>query len=295
MGSRFSKDLARSNRTYSMKGFTLMELIIVIIILGVMAVGLGGFIGLSTQTYVNVTERDELISTVRFSVERLNREIRNAVPNSFRVAVDSATNPTKQCLEFVPITASTIYTEIATVPEPKSDKVTVIPFLAESGNSYSCNECGDKMVVYPLSPNDVYENHDVDLNKVFTIDEYVETGIADQTATITLVGAGVNFAEDSPTSRTFIFNQAVSYCVENTTIVRYSGYTFSDTQLLPPFISTGTSSLMAENVTFDPTALPFSILPASLQRNAVVQVVLSFSRDGEQITFDNATHVSNIP
>ena len=95
-------------------GFTLMELIIVIIIMGVMSVGIAGFIKLSTQTYLNVTERDELLANARFAVERLNREVRNALPNSIR----TDNNVTTNCLEFVPIKTSTVYTQIAVAPEP---------------------------------------------------------------------------------------------------------------------------------------------------------------------------------
>jgi MSHA biogenesis protein MshO len=282
-------------------GFTLMEFIIVIIILGVMAVGIGGFITLSTQTYVNVTERDELISNARFAVERLNRELRNAVPNSVRVKVDSSILPNKQCIEFVPIIASTVYTELPTVPEPKSNEVLVIPFLKESGSDYVCNHCGDKMVVYPLtssdinSKHDIYVNHDDDLSKVFTIEQYNKSALLNQTASLILDAGNVNFAEESPTNRAFIFNQAVSYCVYDNQMVRYAGYDFSEVQKIPPYITTGTYSLMAENIIFDSSALPFSVLEASLQRTAVVQVVLNFTRDSEQVIFNNAIHVSNVP
>ncbi len=47
-----------ANKNKRMNGLTLMELIIVIILLGVMAVGIAGFITLTTQTYLNVSERD---------------------------------------------------------------------------------------------------------------------------------------------------------------------------------------------------------------------------------------------
>ena len=90
------------------KGFTLIELVTVIVLLGIMATGIGGFITLSTQTFVNVSERDELLASARFAIERLNREVSNAVPNSIRIATDIDSN--RQCLEFMPIQASTSYT-----------------------------------------------------------------------------------------------------------------------------------------------------------------------------------------
>ena len=125
-----------------------MELIIVMIIMGVMSVGIAGFIKLSTQTYLNVTERDELLANARFAVERLNREVRNALPNSMR------TNG--KCLEFVPIIASTVYTEIPVVPEPLANIIDVIPFKISDSVEYNCNDCGDFVMVYLLDDMEVY-------------------------------------------------------------------------------------------------------------------------------------------
>ena len=52
---------------------------------------------------------------------------------------------------------------------------------------------------------------------------------------------------------------------------------------------------MANSLSFDENDLPFTVLPASLQRNAVVQIKLNFIRDDEQVVFDNAIHISNVP
>ena len=91
------------------RGFTLMEMILVIIILGIMGAGISGFISLSTQSYLNATNRDELIGNARFVIERLSRELRNAVPNSIRV--QSWAGNRLQCIQFTPIVASTVYTD----------------------------------------------------------------------------------------------------------------------------------------------------------------------------------------
>ena len=88
--------------TKKTNGFTLLELIIVIVLLGVMSVGISGFITLSTQTYLNVSERDKLLSSARFAVERLNREIRNSVPNSIRITPITLLS-TQQCLSLIHI------------------------------------------------------------------------------------------------------------------------------------------------------------------------------------------------
>jgi MSHA biogenesis protein MshO len=271
-----------------------MELIIVIIIMGVMSLGIAGFINLSTQTYLNVTERDELLANARFAVERLTREISSAVPNSVR------TNG--QCLEFVPIVASTIYTDIAIAPQV-SNTLTVIPFIMNAGNIYQCtNACGDLLSVYPINATgrDIYDQN---AGKVFAINNYVAPliptppAIQNIPATITLTAA-VGFAEDSPTNRVYIFNTPVSYCLRGETLTRYVNYDFTAAQGVPPFNSSngdGSSSLMAEQLNAANSG--FTVLGASLQRNAVVQIQLNFTRDNgdEQIVFDNAIHINNLP
>jgi MSHA biogenesis protein MshO len=268
-------------------GFTLMELIIVMIIMGVMSVGIAGFIKLSTQTYLNVTERDELLANARFAVERLNREVRNAVPNSMREKSDSIT----RCLEFVPIIASTVYSEIPVAPEDAVEILTVIPFQLVNGNNYFCNSCGDVVMVYPLNDSEVYQSHSEDTGKAFDIAKYEVSTIANTPAEIEL-NQEVTFTEDSPTNRAYIFNEPVSYCISGTRLTRYAGYAFQTEQDLPPFVG-GRNSLMAEDVDFSSSS--FTVFEASLQRNAVVQIKLNFTRDGEQVVFDNAIHITNIP
>jgi len=263
-------------------GFTLMELIIVIIILGVMSVGIAGFINLSTQTYLNVTERDELLANARFSVERLNREVRNALPNSMR----EASNVTTHCLEFVPITTSTVYTQIAVAPEPVANTIDVIPFKISDTVDYNCNDCGDVVIVYPLNAAEVYQVHSDTAGKAFEIENYPATNNSEVELKQTAV-----FTEDSPTHRAYIINSPISYCLNGSTLKRYAGYGFSAVQSLPP--TAGSNSLMAEELDFASSS--FTIVDASLRRNAMVQITLNFTRDGEQVVFDNAIHINNIP
>ena len=283
-------------------GFTLLELIIVIIILGVMSVGISGFITLSTQTYLNVTERDELLSSARFAVERLNRELRNAVPNSIRTIVDNNTSPTKQCIEFIPIKASTVYTDIPVKPDPESNQVSVVSFNISQSTFYSCpiapaSNCNDYIVVYPLEESDVY-NFDVGLGegKVSQFKAFpVALDLTDDIWTVPVEpDGGMVFDEHSPTERLYIFDSTVSYCISGIDfeLTRHQGNSFNNNQLIP---ASDDSVLMAENLIFDKDELPFTYAEASLQRNAVVQVKLTFDRDGEVISFDNDVHIENVP
>lgn len=267
-------------------GFTLLELIVVIVILGVMSVGIASFITLSTQTYLNVTERDDALSNARFVLERLNRELRDAVPNSVRINDNGVT----QCIEFVPILASTTYLDIPVVPEPASASFTAIPFYDINGNPYVCNGCADQVIVYPVSNSDVYNNHNDSSGKVFNVGNFSSAAINQWT--LPIQNGAVTFDEESPTERLYIANQQISYCVSNGQIDRYSNI-IGGAQTIP---AAGNPVIMAENLApIDFNQAPFTILPATLTRNAIVQVNLHFTRDGEDYVFNNDIHINNVP
>lgn len=272
------------NKTKAL-GFTLLELIVVIVILGVMSVGIASFITLSTQTYLNVTERDDALSNARFVLERLNRELRDAVPNSVRIADNGLT----QCLEFVPIKASTTYIDIPVLPEPATANVTAIPFNDMNGNPYVCNGCADQIIVYPLSNSDIYSNHNDSTGKVFNLGNFASAAANEWT--LPILNGAVTFDEESPTERLYIANEQVSYCVSAGQIHRHTN-NIGGAQTLTP----ANPVLMAESLApIVASNLPFSILPATLTRNAIVQVNLHFTRDGEDYVFNNDIHINNVP
>jgi len=269
------------------KGFTLLELIIVIIILGIMSVGIAGFITLSTQTYLNVSERDELLANARFVIERLNREIRNAVPNSIRVKNSSS----MQCIEFVPIEASTTYIDIPVAPEAARNTITVIPFNNKNDTPYKCDECSDQVIVYPLSASEVYDSFNDSTGKVFNLGNFSSSALNEWTLPIASEN-GVVFDDDSPTERLYIANQQVTYCVLFESIYRFKNG-IGGSQSLPP---RSRPYLMAEYVApININDLPFTIMPATLARNAMVQVNLHFIRNDEDYVFNNDIHIHNVP
>jgi len=67
------------------RGFTLIELIMVIILIGIMAGILAPVITQNINAYVDTHARSELTTRARISLERLVREIRRTIPNGIRV------------------------------------------------------------------------------------------------------------------------------------------------------------------------------------------------------------------
>lgn len=272
------------------KGFTLMELVLVIIILGIMATGISGFISLSTQTYINATNRDGLISNARFVIERLNRELRNAVPNSIRIG-QSLDNKT-QCIEFVPIKASTVYIDIPVAPEPAINDVSAIPF-EKHGAPYECKSvdgCTDLLIVYPLNDDEIYADHTDNVGKVFAINDVDKSSTNWQIQLFYL--SGIHFSEDSPTNRLYIADLQVKYCVFSSRIMRYSN-SIGGSLTVP---GGSRATLMAEHIIADISGhLPFTYDPGTLTRNAVVQIHLNFTRNDENYVFDHEVHMNNVP
>jgi len=275
------------------RGFTLLELVTVLVLLGVMSVGISSFIGLATQSFVNVSERDELISSARFSVERLNRELRHALPNSVRVGNRTIAGSDLQCIEFVPILASTVYIDIPVAPEVATDKLSVIPFINDAGAAYTCGSpCTDSVAVYPLSTADVYNNQFDNEGKVFGLSSVTSVSTNEWQLALD-IGLGVTFEADSPTQRLFTFGAPVSYCIEANNLYRYENYGYSISQVVPPF---STKQLMAESLADVSLAKPpFKVNEATLQRNAIINISLEFLNNDESIVFNHEIHVENVP
>jgi len=181
-------------------GFTLIEIIVVIVLLGVLASAVSSFIKFGTQIYSETTTRDQLVSSARFAIERLNREVRNALPNSVIVLPGN-------CLKFTPILESTIYTDIPVAPEAATN-----PSIIKVIDFDETFDSGWNAVVYPLSTDDVYGSND----KVYG----VSTATIGNERTIILDNSNVLFAEDSPTQRVYFVNGTVEYCLVGTELRR---------------------------------------------------------------------------
>lgn len=272
-------DLPENNK----KGFTLIELVLVIAILGIISVGFIGFINIGSNVYNNVSSRDALISDARFAVERLNRELRNALPNSIRIL----SNSSSQCLEFVPIKSNNVYLSLPTLTDPASDSVEVV----KASTTYTFNN-SDRVVVYPIETEDVYNLNVSKSSEITTVDTSADSNDSscepdcDYSWDISL-STPMTFTADSPNNRLFIVAEPVSYCVDNGSLWRKDDHGFLNNQSI--FID---GVLMAEHIDVcNGSCFPFSYNSTK----AMVQVDLNFTRNNETIFFSNGVHITNVP
>ncbi|ABS06662.1 PilW family protein [Shewanella baltica] len=282
MGSFSAKRMQTSKR-----GFTLVEMVTVILILGILVVGVSSFIIFGTRIFVESSSVDQVLSQSRFAVERMTRELRSALPNSVRVNTDSLTY---QCIEFVPIEASTTYLTMPIIPDAAAS--TGIVILDNTASAIRVNQFA---WIYPLVDADVYNSARQKLAQVKTI------AISGNQVTLTFT-APTRFSEASPRQRIYFGSSPVSYCFEkgasgnDLQIVRYAGYNFNTVQPNPATMGTGV--LMAQSVANrldNSNDLPLILTPSSLVNNAMVHLQPRFNVNGETFQYRHQVQVINVP
>jgi MSHA biogenesis protein MshO len=262
------------------KGFTLIEFIVAMVLLGILAVGVSSFLQFGGQIYADATARDQILSSARFAIERLNRELRGALPNSARIT-------TNECLEFMPIQSSAIYVDIPVSPDPASNEVTIVP----ASTTVSITDVESyNAIIYPLTSDDVYVESN---NKFYPIYSAVYSASPSIDPHVLTLDNSVLFADESTTNRVYFIDDSVMYCIEgsddNNSLIRYDVTSHTITGE-PDDVSVGLK--MAEYLKDDSA---FVTIGANLQRNSIVSIRLNFKRQYEEIVFENEIQVPNVP
>ena len=103
-------------------GFTLVEIIIVIAIMGIIGGLASMIIGRSLDSYAALERREHLQTSIRLAVERISRELRHALPNSICVhGGSSCVTSAQNRFYFIPVKAMGRYQDrpgVYTAPHP---------------------------------------------------------------------------------------------------------------------------------------------------------------------------------
>lgn len=275
------------------RGFTLIELVLVIIILGVVSVGLSGIIGNAMQAVITVNEREQLLREGSFLAERVNREINAAVPNSIRISGNASVH----CMEFVPMLFSSLYLNIPLANE-SGTTADLLELSDIQGNPFVPTSA-DFAIVNPTQASEVY---DASLGQRRVVNSCTDDGdgncaTLDDADSVVQIEVNDGFARTSPAKKLYFARNSVSYCVRNNAVYRHSSAMATNQMLY----SSG-GSLMAQNVVnvLGPSASngeqnPFKSLGASFQRNASTQLLFVFGLDDERITFMQEVQIPNVP
>lgn len=265
-------------------GFTLIEMVTVILILGIIIVGISSFVIFGTRIFVESSAVDQVLSQSRFGIERMTRDIRRAVPNSMRVL--TATDGSYQCLELLPISSSTSYLEAPFVPQIAQNTITAIKSIRPINAAQS-------VLIYPLTASEVYNPQGLTAKR-FLVQSVAESG---DLLTITLTQS-VRFTEASPLKRLYLADNPLSYCFINTAnnveLRLYQNYGYKVNQPSPTVMGNGV--LMAQNITNTLAVNPAVILtPSTLVTNAIVHLQPLFSVNGETFQYQHQVQVMNVP
>jgi MSHA biogenesis protein MshO len=256
------------------RGFTLIELVMVILLLGVMATFTSQFIGIGTQIYGDASSREQLMSDARFALERLNRELRDAVPGSVRVEDDNGRLVEQgSCLRFWPIAAASRY--LGPAASTTLSIATPVRLPAKQ----------DMAIIYPLP--------DAGNGNTNTLDKGCLQGRC--TAEVTGVGAVVSgalpltlaavVAKDSPGQRIYFANQQVRFCIAGSRLTRASAAIGTE-------IGTRPTLLMAEHIR--PATYYFYRDPVAFSQSEVgLRLVLE--QRGEIVSFNHKLEILNVP
>jgi MSHA biogenesis protein MshO len=284
-------------------GFTLIEMIVVIVITGIIAGAVAVFIRLPVQGYVDAARRAEMTDIADAALRRMGRDLRLALPNSIRITDGPTTGGLT--LELLLTRTGGRYRAANngagagdfldfTLSDSSFDQFG--PFATGVGQAIVPNS--DKLVVYNLGiPGaDAYAGDNISLI----------TGTCSTPTCPTLPNENnISFKQkqfpfESPGARFQVVEGPVTYACDTTTgkLTRYWGYNITKTQPTAASLAASTASraLVATNV----EKCAFDYTPGVTARSGVVALTLKITESGAGESAESAqlyheVHVNNVP
>lgn len=257
------------------QGFTLIEVIMVIIIVGILAPITVETITLPIKSYFNLQRRTTLVDNTETALRLMQRDIRRALPNSIRISGGTtlellhvsdggryraklSSTGSGSILDFT--TTDSSFDVIGTLANPASGELVIYNLGNASADAYSGNN---------------------------------RASIANtSTSNLINLSSAKQFPLASPQQRFFIVDTPITYRCDKVThqLLRYTGYSITATQANPPSGVTG--QLLANKV----GDCSFSYGSASASRNGLVTLKLTLTDEtGESARLIHQIHIDNAP
>lgn len=284
------------------KAYTLIELVIVMMLVGIVFSVSGVFITKPIEAYTNVVRRAGLVDAAESALRRMGRDVRQALPNSIRVKAGG------QALEMVSVVRGYRYRgrgpaapgDVLDINLPTTDFNVLENFPAEM-----LGDQGYRAVIYNIGAEGATSDNPIAGANVYGLSAggHVVTPAGD---TITLTNVGneghVNFSNSfqfafaSPRQRIFFIDSPVTYLcnVGSGNITRYWNYAINETQPDNPLFSplnSAQSALLTKNL----LSCNFIYQPGATQRGGIVTIVLTIGSGTEQIRLLHQVGVNNVP
>jgi MSHA biogenesis protein MshO len=280
------------------RGFSLVELIVVITITGIIASVIGVFITGPVQGFFDQARRAALVDAGQLALVRMGRDLRASLPNSVRV--------NGAALELLLTLDGDRYrTEPATDASPAS-AADLLQFDAPDASFNTFRQlgagqvvpAGARLAVYPLGPTTGASPYTTNvLTPATTTVILGGTSVLDGTTEHRVVlSAAHRFPFESPNHRVFLVSGPVSYHCTGGDLLRYEGYAVAAGQPVPPGAPAGaTATVVVDRIVQGCT---FTYDAGTAQRNAVAALTLELvdpAQPLEVIRLVRQVHMSNVP
>jgi MSHA biogenesis protein MshO len=267
----FKSDSAKTlEKKEIQSGFTLIELISVMVILSIISLIGVGFVVNTTESYQRTQTRALIANTARQALERMTRQLRGALPYSVRI-----TNA-GQCVQFMPILQGGHYVD--PVPDQQNNaagvnSIAASPVPANITNThYLAIGAMNAAEIYGASPGSL-------------------AGYAGYLNGNLRLSAAKQWRRNSINKRFYILDRAQAFCLVGNELRFYSDINPQDSAVT----LTAASDILARNLAIPPNAAPFSLANGSENSNALVTIALDFSSGGETVNYTQGVFVRNVP
>lgn len=268
-----------SRRHYRIAGFTLIEMLVAVAILGIIGAIVAVFIKAPMDAYVDTSRRAGLTESADAAIRRIRRDVRSALPNSVRVTNSGSGS----CVELLPVMAGGRYRALqsSTATGDILDFTTTdtsFDVLAQS--KLATLSAGTYLVaIYNLgiSGADAYAG-----DNTATISAASSTSIT--------LSAGKQFPFESPGKHFQVIpNYSVVYSCAGDGYLRRTTRSITSSKLAA---CPSNGSVLAGNV----SACSFSYeTMTAAQRNNILAISLTLTASGESVRLYDQVGVSNVP
>jgi MSHA biogenesis protein MshO len=282
------------------RGYTLIEVVVVVAITAIVAGLIGSFISRPIQIYNDVGLRGELVAAASSALERIAREVRAALPNSVRVAAGGS------ALELLHVADGARYraasggahaTASDVIDLAGDSSFNVLGHFRQMTFAYGTPlPAGSRLSIYATGSG-VWSDAATGANPGVITPAATSVSIADDGDEDQLsLSAPFRFALASPQQRIYVVDGPLTYLCNTgaRTLTRYAGYAVAASQPSNPAVaplSAASPALLVDRV----SACAFTYTPGTPQRAALVTIALTLSQSGEQVRLLEQVHVLNTP